>query len=109
MKSLTTVVLTALSACVILAPALSHAAPATQSASVTVRYSDLNLATAAGNAALYARLVSAARQVCGSSDVRNLGELAAVQSCQKDAIAHAVQEVHSAQLAAVFAKRTGTG
>ena len=109
MKPLASAVLTALTACVVLAPALSHAATTNGAAAVTVRYADLNLGTDAGNTTLYARLVSAARQVCGTGDIRNLGQLAATQACQREAIAKAVQEVHSPQLAAVFAKRQGQG
>ena len=111
MKPLTSIVVTALSACLVMIPALSHAAtPAADAAAVTVRYADLNLGTAAGNNALYARLVSAARKVCGETgDIRALGQLAATQACQRAAIANAVQSVHSSQLAAVYAKRQGQG
>lgn len=109
MKPFTSILITALSACV-LAPALTHAATKAPAASaVTVRYADLDLGSEAGSAALYARLQSAARAVCGTSDIRDLGQFAAVQACQKVAIAHAVHEVHSTQLAAVFAKRAGQG
>ena len=111
MKPLTSIVITALSACVVMTPALSHAAtPATAPAAVTVRYADLNLGTAAGNNALYARLVSAARKVCGEAgSIRDLGQLAATQACQREAIANAVHSVHSTQLAAVNARRQGQG
>jgi UrcA family protein len=109
MKPLTSIIVTALSACAVLVPALSHAATPAEPAAVTVRFADLNLSSNAGNAALYARLESAARQVCGGSDIRDLAQLAAVQSCQKAAIAQAVHAVHSPQLAAVLAKRQGQG
>jgi len=111
MKPLTSIVITALSACVVMIPALSHAAtPAAAPAAVTVRYADLNLGTAAGNNALYARLVSAARKVCGEvGSIRELDQLAATQACQREAIANAVHSVHSTQLAAVYAKRQGQG
>jgi len=107
MKPLTSILITALGACVVMLPGLSHAAT---SAAVTVRYADLNLATTAGNDALYARLVSAARQVCGEAgSIRDLGQLAAIQACQREAVANAVHSVHSTQLAAVYAKRLGQG
>ncbi|HYM28817.1 MAG TPA: UrcA family protein [Steroidobacteraceae bacterium] len=110
MKPLTSILITALSACVLMLPALSHAATPAGAAAVTVRYADLNLGTAAGNSALYARLVSAARQVCGAGgDIRNLGQLAATQACQREAIANAVYSVHSTQLAAVYARHQGQG
>ena len=111
MKPLTSILITALGACAVMLPGLSHAAtPAAGAAAVTVRYADLNLGTAAGNSALYARLVSAARQVCGETgDIRDLGRLAATQACRREAIANAVHSVHSTQLAAVYAKRQGSG
>ncbi|HEY7964803.1 MAG TPA: UrcA family protein [Steroidobacteraceae bacterium] len=111
MKPLTSILITALGACVVMLPGLSHAAtPAAGAAAVTVRYADLNLATTAGNDALYARLVSAARQVCGEAgSIRDLGQLAAIQACQREAVANAVHSVHSTQLAAVYAKRLGQG
>lgn len=109
MKPFTSILITAFSACVVLAPALTHAATPAAALSVTVRYADLNLGSEAGSAALYARLESAARAVCGPSDIRDLGQFAAVQACQKAAIAQAVHAVHSTQLAAVFAKRAGPG
>jgi UrcA family protein len=71
--------------------------------SVTVAYGDLNLGSAQGTNALYARIVSAARQVCGAGqvDIRNLRSLADERSCESNAIAQAVQAVHSPSLAAL--------
>lgn len=109
MKTLTTAVLTALTACVAIVPNLAHARTAGESAAVTVRYTDLNLATDAGNAALYARLESAARKVCAPSDIRDLGQMAAASACAQQAIARAVQDVHSPKLAAVYAARARQG
>jgi UrcA family protein len=71
--------------------------------SVTVAYADLNLASAQGANALYARIVSAAREVCGAGevDIRNLHSLADERSCESNAIAQAVQAVHNPALAAL--------
>ncbi len=57
----------------ILAAALSAAvlaAPAAAAPVVGVKYSDLNLATEAGQAALDARIDRAARDVCGVDEIR---------------------------------------
>ncbi|HEY2807250.1 MAG TPA: UrcA family protein [Steroidobacteraceae bacterium] len=69
---------------------------------VTVSYRDLNLATAEGAHALYARITHAARSVCSAGDIRDLGAVAASQVCQREAIAQAVGTVHSSQLAALL-------
>ena len=109
MKSLASVALTALTACVTLAPVLAHAATGDAAPTVTVRYADLNLGTDAGSAALYARLVSAARKVCAASDIRDLGAMAAARACEQQAIANAVRDVHSPKLAAVYDARARHG
>ena len=77
--------------------------------SVTVSYRDLNLATTEGAHVLYARISHAARAVCGVSDIRDLGAVAASQACQREAIAQAVGTVHSAQLAALLNTRPPQG
>lgn len=94
----------ALAACLIGASgaALAGTAPDVAPA-VTVSYGDLNLATDHGNSALYTRIRAAARQVCFADrvDIRDLGRLAEVRSCESQAIARAVRDVHSPQLAAI--------
>jgi UrcA family protein len=70
-----------------------------------VTYGDLNLATEQGSRALYARIESAARQVCAPDDERNLEAVAAARACKARAIAQAVNAVHSPMLAATFAAR----
>ena len=69
---------------------------------VTVRYSDLNLATREGATVLYARINHAARSVCATDDIRELGALAAAKACQREAVAQAVHAVHSEQLATLL-------
>ena len=88
---------------------VAHAA--TAAASVTVSYRDLNLTTTAGNQALYARIVSAARQVCGAGevDIRNLHAFALEQSCEGRAIARAVDDAHNPALAAIYSARVRHG
>jgi UrcA family protein len=78
---------------------------------IKVAYSDLNLASAQGNSALYARIVSAARQVCNVEyvDGRDLRGFVAAQACEANAIARAVKSVPSPQLAALHGARLKQG
>jgi len=77
---------------------------ATDPASIKVGYSDLNLSTIAGAQALYGRIKSAARTVCGYEG-RNLTDQAAWNSCYHGAIADAVAKVNSPLLTAVHTGR----
>ena len=85
------------------------ATPSDDVPSVVVSYGDLNLATEQGTLALYNRIIHAASQVCPQSDMRNLAGVAASKSCQSQAVARAVRDVHSAQLAALHADRSRRG
>lgn len=89
--------------------AISFAAPVDDVPTVAVRYDDLNLATAAGANTLYHRISSAARKVCPDPFSRDLLVVAASERCQAQAIAQAVREVNSPQLAMVHASRTSHG
>ena len=94
-----------LAACLIGAAAGALAAsPADGAATATVAYSDLNLASDQGNSTLYARISAAARQVClvDRADMRDLARYAQARACEAQAIAHAVQAVHSPRLAAIY-------
>ena len=102
--------LTALTACLVVgAVGLAHAG--SSAGAVKVRYGDLNLATDAGNKALYARIVSAAREVCGAGAVptKDLSTLAFARSCETRAVAQAVREVRSPALAAIHNERMRHG
>ena len=101
----------ALTACLIVgaSAAAYAAAPAVTSPSVRVSYHDLNLATEQGVAALYARIVSAAHEVCTARDSRSLSELAAARACEAQAIAHAVRDVNSPRLAATHSAHQRQG
>lgn len=75
---------------------------ASSARSVTVSLADLNLATPEGQEALYYRLGSAARQVCGSADYRRAGSprLAAEnQACYERALAQALSQTAAGSLA----------
>lgn len=100
----------ALAACLIVgASSTAYAAAAEPAPSVRVNYRDLNLATEQGTQALYVRIVLAARRVCAVSDIRILAEVAAAQVCQAQAIAHAVRDVDSPRLAAVYSAHQPQG
>jgi UrcA family protein len=74
---------------------------------LTVRYSDLNLDTQAGAAALYQRIRHAAEQVCGKDDSRGLDGRVAVQMCVDNAVASSVSAVGNAQLTRQYTARAG--
>ena len=108
----TSAALTALTACLLVGAAgNSRAATPANPPAVKVTYGDLNLESTPGTQVLYARIESAARQVCGSRevDIRDLGALSRAQSCESRAIAQAVQAVHSPALAALSNARVRHG
>jgi UrcA family protein len=108
----TSAALTALTACLLVGAAgATHAATPGDPPAVRVAYSDLNLESVPGTQALYARIVSAARQVCASRevDIRDLGALSRVQACEARAITQAVHDVHSPALAALSNARVRHG
>jgi UrcA family protein len=109
----TAAALAALTACFLLGAtgAAQAAQPADAAPSVRVAYGDLNLDSEQGNSALYARIVSAARQVCrvGEVDIRELQALASAKACESHAIAQAVSDVHSPKLAAIYSARVNRG
>jgi UrcA family protein len=75
---------------------------------VTVSFADMNLSNPPGISRLYQRLQWAAHKVCGSvPQARELSFHAAWSRCVFTALDDAVAQVHSAELAALHAKRTG--
>jgi UrcA family protein len=104
--------LVALTACMAVGLAsVARAAPAEAAPSVTVRFGDLNLASAAGVATLHARVTAAAHQVCGSSGVdhRDLPAYASERACVSQAIANALRDVNDTRLASSRAARRDQG
>lgn len=80
--------------------------------SVVVSYSDLDLNTAAGNKALYARLSSAAERACGRTPAtRDLELKAQYRSCVENKLNRAVDKVGSHEMHALHrttvARRAG--
>jgi UrcA family protein len=81
-----------------------HAAAASDAPSIAVRYGDLNLATADGNRALLHRIVAAASKVCLATPAPG-SRIARNRSCMEEAIARAVSDTRSPQLAELQAAR----
>ena len=70
----------------------------------TVSYADLDLVSTEGRATLEHRVSKAAREVCGSSNFREAGSLRRAtenKSCYESAVARAMEQVSSPQLAAI--------
>lgn len=70
--------------------------------SVDVNYADLDLDTKAGAKALYARLETASRNVCGlgsNRDKATLKQLQDARQCYREALKHAVESVGDDALA----------
>lgn len=76
---------------------------------VVVRYGDLNLATESGARKLYHRLSVAAQAVCPVEDARQLAALDSNRTCRANAIARAVHQINSPQLAALHADHSNRG
>jgi UrcA family protein len=76
---------------------------------VVVRYGDLNLATETGARELYHRLSVAAQEVCPTQDTRSLALLDYTHTCRANAIARAVHQINSPQLAALHAGHSNRG
>lgn len=101
---LTALAVTALGAAALLgSPATARAAqPAAAAPQTTLYYSFRDLSTDQGTHALYERIVSAARSVCPGYDSRDLSDYANSRQCQRQAVAHAIEQIGSARLAAVY-------
>jgi UrcA family protein len=74
-----------------------------------VYYGDLDLATPAGNRALYERMSLAAKRVCPAADNRDLARVAAVRACREAALDGAVRAAGNPLLAALHEERTRHG
>jgi UrcA family protein len=86
--------------------AVAQAGEAAQDAnSVTVRYSDLNLNTAAGAKVLYQRIHSAAERVCGDVNSRQLDQAAAAKACLDQAIVNSVHAVRNEQFTRIASEQ----
>ena len=98
--------LAAVTACMAVGLAsVAHAVTPADAPSVTVRFGDLNLASAKGVDTLHARVAAAAHQVCGSSGVdhRNLQAYASERACVSQAVGNALREVNATKVASSLA------
>ena len=84
-------------------------APVDAVPSVAVSYSDLNIASAEGARTLYTRIAAAARQVCPLADARDAEQVVSTHACRDAAIARAVHDINSPQLAALQAEHDKRG
>jgi UrcA family protein len=75
--------------------------------SVTVRYSDLDVAGTAGVNALYIRLKTAARNVCAPLAQHDLAAHRDWSRCYTDALDKAVADTGSRPVAAIHGERSG--
>jgi UrcA family protein len=75
---------------------------------VTVKYADLNVASSAGAAALYARIQHAAENVCSQFDRSGLDAFEQRKACMHKAIFGAVTKVNAPALSALYGAKTGT-
>ena len=85
---------------------IANAGSPEQSAQRTVRFADLDLSRPAGIAVLYQRIRVAAREVCQPFSERDLMLLTDARSCVRDAIDHAVDDVHSLTLSRYHQTKT---
>ncbi|HVC31275.1 MAG TPA: UrcA family protein [Steroidobacteraceae bacterium] len=89
-------------------PAVATAAqPVAAAPQLRVYYSYRDLSTDQGTHALYQRIVSAARNVCPAYDARDLDTFAYSRACQRQAVAHAIRQIGSPRLAAVYVRAHG--
>lgn len=77
--------------------------------SETVKFQDLNLNESAGIAALYQRIHTASRRVCGFQDFgqKDLAEHSREVRCARDAESKAVNDIHNGALSAYYQKKQG--
>lgn len=80
--------------------------PWDETATVTVRYDDLDLSSDKGATTLYQRIYGAARQVCPSASGLSFTAMRIRDTCISTAVERAVSEVNSPTLAKVNAVRS---
>ena len=84
----------------------AYAAPPENGRSVVVNFADLDLSRSEGAAALYHRLVSAAKTVCAPLDGRDLWGYMSFTACVQSAISKAVAKVDRPALTAYYEAKT---
>jgi UrcA family protein len=97
-------------ASVLVTPRVAYAESSDRPSSRIVRFADLNLDSRAGIEALYRRIQSAARNVCGPAEDLGSRRLSpAWQSCTREAVMTAVRRVDRPLLTAYYDERGGHG
>jgi UrcA family protein len=83
------------------APAASVSAQPVQRFSATVKYSDLNLSSRDGARAMYQRIKSTARKLCGNEpDIGEIGGRDSWRTCVNDAVDNAVAGLNAPMVTA---------
>ncbi|HEX3846291.1 MAG TPA: UrcA family protein [Steroidobacteraceae bacterium] len=85
----------------------AHAGESDEAPGRVVKFADLDLTRSAGVAALYARLQSAARQVCEPAGTRDLKAEALARTCVAHAVERAINDINVPQLASYYQEKTG--
>lgn len=85
----------------------SAATPDADVPSIAVKYDPATLDSYSGARQLYARLASAAAEVCPSYEPRLISRQ--VQQCRQHALENAVAKVHNERLAAIYLSATKRG
>lgn len=89
--------------------AAQAAAPTYEVPTMVVNYSDLDLSTEDGVHLLYKRISRAADRVCPYADSLEPARIAYSHACRDGAIARAVRDINSPQLAALRAEHAKHG
>jgi UrcA family protein len=70
--------------------------------SITIKYSDLNLATPSAVEVLYRRVTMAAKEVCNQGQSRELARQVAADRCVDEAVSRAIDQIDVPQLNALY-------
>jgi UrcA family protein len=76
---------------------------------IVLHYSSQTLATDNGVQQLYRQIVHAAKQVCPDAGIHDLAARASALQCREQAVARAVHQVDSSELAALYATSSKRG
>jgi UrcA family protein len=87
----------------------AHSATPGDAPSVTVKYDASKANTESGALELYGRLLYAARQVCPTDESQVLELVVKAHQCQKEAVAHAVSQVHNRRLVEIATAHSNRG
>ena len=90
-------------------PATSVSAQDVQTVSAIVQYGDLNLSSREGAKAMYQRIKSTARKLCGDEpDIGDIGAMGGWRTCVSDAVNDAVGRLDSPMVTAFNGHRSAS-